>query len=124
MEKIIGRESFWGQIVRGVVTALITTLISVLVFAFILSVTNLGDGVIKPINQIIKLISPYQRIWADGVKITVMAFYPLFIGRNIGILKGNCLIIGYSLVNTVNEIECVFAFVLNSVIDINASLQL
>ncbi len=59
MEKIIGRESFWGQIVRGVVTALLTTLISVLVFAFILSVTNLSDGVIKPINQIIKLISVF-----------------------------------------------------------------
>ena len=59
MEKIIGRGSFLGQIVRGVVTALLTTLVSVLVFAFILSVTNLSDGVIKPINQIIKVVSVF-----------------------------------------------------------------
>ena len=48
-----------GQIVRGVVTAVLITLVGVLVFAFVLSVTDLSDSVIKPVNQFIKLLSVF-----------------------------------------------------------------
>ena len=50
---------FIFQILKGVTIALLTTLISVLIFAFILSVTNLSDKAIKPINQIVKLTSVF-----------------------------------------------------------------
>ncbi|MBR2337414.1 MAG: TIGR04086 family membrane protein [Clostridia bacterium] len=56
--RIINSENgFLMQILKGVITALIITLISVLIFAFILNVCNLSDKVIKPVNQFIKLIS-------------------------------------------------------------------
>lgn len=45
------------QIFRGVVIAVLITLISVLIFAFILSASNLSDKVIKPTNQCIKTLS-------------------------------------------------------------------
>ncbi|MBQ8726556.1 MAG: TIGR04086 family membrane protein [Clostridia bacterium] len=45
------------QVVRGVVTAVLITLIGVLVFSLVLFFTDLGDGVIRPVNQIIKLLA-------------------------------------------------------------------
>lgn len=56
MEKING-ESFLGQLVKGTITAVAVTLVSVLAFALVLSLTDLGDEVIKPVNQFIKLLS-------------------------------------------------------------------
>ena len=46
-----------GQIFKGVVIGILITLVSVLIFAFILSVANLSDKVIKPTNQFIKTLS-------------------------------------------------------------------
>ena len=57
--EIFREAKFASQVIRGVVTSILATLIGVLIFAFILSVTNLGDGIIKPINQIIKLIAVF-----------------------------------------------------------------
>lgn len=56
MEKIQSDGMLW-QIIRGVITTVAITLVCVLVFAFVLSVTNLDDGVVKPVNQFIKLLS-------------------------------------------------------------------
>lgn len=56
MEKISG-ESFWGQLIKGTITAVAITLVSVLAFALVLSLTDLGDEVIKPVNQFIKLLA-------------------------------------------------------------------
>lgn len=56
MEKIQSGGIF-RQIIKGVITTVAITLVCVLVFAFVLSVTDLGDGIIKPVNQFIKLLS-------------------------------------------------------------------
>ena len=48
-------KGFASQILKGVVTAILVTLIGVLVFAFILGFVDLSSGVIKPVNQFIKL---------------------------------------------------------------------
>lgn len=45
------------QVFRGVITAVLITLVGVLLFALVLHLTDLGDGVIRPVNQIIKLLS-------------------------------------------------------------------
>lgn len=45
------------NIVKGAFYALIVSLISILIFAFIIKFTSIGDGLIKPINQIIKILS-------------------------------------------------------------------
>ena len=52
-------DGFLAQILKGVITALCITLVSVLCFALILNLTNLGDGVIKPVNQFIKLAAVF-----------------------------------------------------------------
>lgn len=44
------------QISKGVSTGLIFTLIAILIFAFVLKVFNLDSGIIKPVNQFIKII--------------------------------------------------------------------
>lgn len=53
------QASFGGQILKGVIIALLITLVSVLIFALILSLASLSDKIIKPINQFIKLISVF-----------------------------------------------------------------
>ncbi len=57
MEKTGENGGFLKQVVTAVVLAIGITLASVLVFAFILRVTPISEGVIKPVNQGIKLLS-------------------------------------------------------------------
>lgn len=45
------------DVLKGALNALIISLISILVFAFIIKLTSISDALIKPINQIIKIIS-------------------------------------------------------------------
>ncbi|MBR2384536.1 MAG: TIGR04086 family membrane protein [Clostridia bacterium] len=57
MRSNISSRGFVPQIFKGVTIALLITLVSVLIFAFILSAFDLTDKVIMPINQIIKTVS-------------------------------------------------------------------
>ncbi len=52
-------NGFLLQTVKGIIISVLVTLISVLIFAFVLSVTGLTDKVISPVNQIIKLVSVF-----------------------------------------------------------------
>lgn len=45
------------SILKGALSALIISLIGILVFAFVIKLTSISDGLIKPINQTIKVIS-------------------------------------------------------------------
>jgi len=51
------KGAFWFQILKATVNALLITLVSVLVFALIIKFASLSDSVIKPVNQMIKLVS-------------------------------------------------------------------
>lgn len=44
-------------ILKGSLNALIISLVAILVFAFIIKFTSISDGLIKPVNQIIKVLS-------------------------------------------------------------------
>jgi len=44
-------------ILKGALNALIVSLVGILIFAFIIKLTSISDGLIKPINQVIKIIS-------------------------------------------------------------------
>jgi len=46
-----------ATILKGAIFALIISLVAILLFAFIIKLTSLSDGLIKPINQIIKVVS-------------------------------------------------------------------
>ncbi len=55
MFNLAKKKDYVSQIFKGVVTAVLVTLIGVLLFAFILSFVDLSGAVIKPVNQFIKL---------------------------------------------------------------------
>lgn len=44
-------------VLKGAIIALVISLLSILAFAFIIKLTGLNDNLIKPINQIIKVLS-------------------------------------------------------------------
>ncbi len=50
-------EGFVGGIIKGTATAVIVTLIGVLIFAAIVKFAILGSSVIKAVNQFIKILS-------------------------------------------------------------------
>ena len=51
------QKSFFMQVAKGVIFGVAFILAGVLLFAFIVEVASLSDKVIKPINQVIKLIA-------------------------------------------------------------------
>ena len=79
MEKLNG-ETFLGQFIKGVITTVAITLVCVLVFALVLSLTDLGDGVIRPVNQFIKLAAVFC-----GVVISVKGEKGFLKGLAIGL---------------------------------------
>lgn len=52
-------ESGFKMIISGVFSGLCISLIAVIIFAFALYVTPLSDGIIKTVNQIIKVVSVF-----------------------------------------------------------------
>ena len=51
--------NFFSSIIKGVSTALIITLVGVLIFAGIVKIATLNSGVIKAVNQFIKILSVF-----------------------------------------------------------------
>ena len=45
------------QIIKGALFSVFCTVIGVLIFALIIKIANLGEGVIKTVNQFIKIVS-------------------------------------------------------------------
>jgi putative membrane protein (TIGR04086 family) len=70
------------RVLKGSLIALIISLVLVLVFAFILSFVPLSDGVIAPINQVIR-----------GVSILVGTIIALKKSKEMGLISG--IIIGF-----------------------------
>ena len=53
-----------GAVARGVLLAALFTAAAVIVFALVLSFARLSDGVIRAVNQVIKLVAAPR--WARG----------------------------------------------------------
>ncbi len=45
------------QVIKGVIISVIISLLSVLVFAYLIKAFSLSSSVIKPVNQVIKLVA-------------------------------------------------------------------
>ena len=71
-----------GYIAKGTLLALCTSLVLVLVFAFLLKFTNISDSAIAPVNQVIK-----------GVSIFLGVFIGLRKCKELGLVSG--LLIGF-----------------------------
>lgn len=59
MEQIKKSENknFIISILKGALISVCVSLVCILVFAFFIKLTNMSDGIIKPINQVIKVLS-------------------------------------------------------------------
>ena len=68
-------NSFFSGVLKGVLCAVIITLLSILIFAFIVKFALLSNGVIKAVNQFIKTIS-------------ILLGSAFFIRGNTGLIKG------------------------------------
>ena len=68
-------SAFFSSVIKGVFTALITTLLGVLIFAFIIKIAMLPSGVIKAVNQFIKVLA----IFLGGA---------FFVKGKAGLIKG------------------------------------
>ena len=68
-------SAFFSSVIKGVFTALITTLLGVLIFAFIIKIAMLPSGVIKAVNQSIKVLA----IFLGGA---------FFVKGRAGLIKG------------------------------------
>lgn len=76
------KNSLIGFIAKGVLIALCTSLVLVLVFAFLLKFTNISDSAIAPVNQVIK-----------GISIFLGVFVGLKKCKELGLVSG--LLIGF-----------------------------
>ena len=57
MKNKVKENSFLLNFLKGTFVALIVSLIGILIFAFVLKMLNVSDGLIAPVNQIIKILS-------------------------------------------------------------------
>ncbi len=57
MEKL--KSNIFVEIIKGAFTALIVALIAVLIFAGVLKISSLNNGVIKAVNQFIKVLAVF-----------------------------------------------------------------
>ena len=76
MENSLKSKNFL-QILKGVGVSLVVSLVGILVFAFVLRFVNIGDNLIKIINQVIKVLSVLL-----GVSLTLKK------DKTKGLLKG------------------------------------
>ncbi len=71
----MSEKGFFSGVLKGVLCAVIITLFSVLIFAFIVKFALLSNGVIKAVNQFVKIIS-------------ILLACAFFIRGNLGLIKG------------------------------------
>ena len=76
------KNSLIKYVAKGVLIALCTSLVLVLVFAFLLKFTNISDSAIAPVNQVIK-----------GISIFLGVFIGLKKCKELGLVSG--LLIGF-----------------------------
>ena len=68
------------SVIKGVGTAVIVTLVGVLIFAAVVKIASLGTGVIKAVNQFIKILSVFL-----GVSVSVRGKMGLVKGIAVGV---------------------------------------
>lgn len=93
-------KKVWIQYIKGATVAVIVSLVGILLFALLLKFISIGDGVISPINQVIKAISILI-----GTKVA------LKYTKNLGWLKGALLGLFYTLLAYL-----IFSFLSSSIV--------
>lgn len=70
-------KSPWQLILRGVLLSILCTVVLVVIFALLISLFDLNDGLIHMVNQIIKIVS-----------IGVGVFFTVYPGSERGLIRG------------------------------------
>ena len=75
MSENIEKNGFISSIIKASALAIIVSLVGVLIFALVLTFTDLDSSVIKPVNQFIKILSVFLGCF-------------FFVKENAGLIKG------------------------------------
>lgn len=82
---------FFVGILKGSLMALSVCLISILIFAFVLRTFTISDGVIRPVNQVIKTIS-----------ILFGVFFGLKKSKDMGLISGMLIGLLFTIISFVS----------------------
>jgi len=76
MEQVVeNKKKFDAKIIKGILFSVFISLALILIFALIIKFTNLSDKAIKPINQIIKVLSIFFGVFIAVRKNREGAFF-------------------------------------------------
>ena len=75
MSENVEKGAFFSSIIKAAALSVIVSLVGALIFALVLSLTNLDGGVIKTVNQFIKILAVFLGCF-------------FFIKDNAGLFKG------------------------------------
>lgn len=81
-----GKSNFFVSLLKGSLMALSISLILICIFAFVLRFCDIKTEAIKPINQVIKIVS-----------ILIGSFYGLKKTKEMGLINGFCIGIAYTI---------------------------
>ena len=79
---------FWLNILKGSLMALSFCLIGILIFAFMLRMFTISDNIIKPVNQVIKILS-----------ILLGTFFGLKKEKSMGLISGMLIGILFTVIS-------------------------
>jgi len=77
----IKSNQIYLRVTKGAIYALVLTLILIIIFAFIVKWTSMGEGLIDPINQIIKVVAI---LFGVGIALKGECGKTLLIGSLVG----------------------------------------
>ncbi len=86
-------NKFFVQALKGIFTALIVALVGVLIFAGVLKLANLNNGVIKAVNQFIKVLAVFL-----GCYFSVRESKGLVKGLIVGIFSAVLIFLAFALI--------------------------
>ncbi len=86
------KNGFFKQIIKGALSSIIVTLLAILAFALVIKFTYLSNGVIKSVNQFIKVVSVFL-----GCVTCISGKQGLIKGLLIGVLTSLVIYLIFSL---------------------------
>ncbi len=123
MEETKNKADFFLSVLKGTVIALIFVLVGILIFALVIKVASLGEKVIKPVNQFIKVIAVFV-----GCFFALKGSLGFLKGGLVGILSTILVYLVFSLLGgslnfgfpfIIDLLFCAAAGILSGIISVN-----
>lgn len=82
------KASFWMSVSKGTIISLCVVMVAILLFAFVVKWASLGENVIEPVNQIIKIVAIFFGVLTAIKKNSTKYFYKgMLVGALFSILS-------------------------------------